>query len=47
MLKNERKPFLFLEKYADLVQKKSPSPFINGEGRHQNTLHFKPSILIA
>lgn len=24
MLKNERKPFLFLEKYADLVQKKVP-----------------------
>ena len=26
--------------------KKSPSPFFNGEGRHQNTLHFKPNILI-
>jgi len=27
-----------------LFPKKSPSPFVNGEGRHQNTLHFKPSI---
>lgn len=27
--------------FAERRDKKSPSPFINGEGHHQNTLHFK------
>lgn len=44
--KNSGKTLRFLQKPTVLV-KKSPSPFINGEGRHQNTLHFKPSILSA
>lgn len=25
-----------------IIIKKSPSPYVYGEGRHQNTLHFKP-----